>query len=396
LVADTDAGSGAALGAESITSISDVVERLLSESGAPVEALFVLGTDPAYQAPGLFARAIERIPLVVSFASLADDTALMADWILPQPHYLERWDLFNAAPGTVFSLASLARPVLEEPLCDVRAPAEVFLDIARREGGEFAEVLDYKDLGALIRAEVKSIAASRRGSVMGTAFDEDLAELMDRSGWWAPRYRSARELWDQMQETGGWWDPIYDHGDFQRVLHRSGGRFEFRPDLLSELAPSITPSMDVPSEGAGLGEGDVALRLFEPLPIAGARGSELPFLQAILDPALEENWDSWVEIHPETAALLGIRNQDQVELQSRHGKATLRARVTERVVPGLAALPVGLGRRGGGRWTAGRGANAFELVSSLPTTLSDRGKDERVQVRLALVDEPGRQRERRT
>ena len=43
----------------------------------------------------------------------------------------------------------------------------------------------------------------------------------------------------------------------------------------------------------------------------------------------------------------------------------MRARVlrTDRVVPGVAAMPVGLGKRAGGRWAAGRGVNPLRLAS---------------------------------
>jgi hypothetical protein len=41
---------------------------------------------------------------------------------------------------------------------------------------------------------------------------------------------------------------------------------------------------------------------------------------------------------------------------------TVRAMVTERVVPDLIAIPLGLGKRGGGRWVSRVGANPLRLV----------------------------------
>jgi sulfite reductase (NADPH) flavoprotein alpha-component len=47
----------------------------------------------------------------------------------------------------------------------------------------------------------------------------------------------------------------------------------------------------------------------------------------------------FVEIHPQDAAELGIRNQDKVEVRSRRGFAVLPAVVTERVLPGSSFAP---------------------------------------------------------
>ncbi|NWC77058.1 molybdopterin-dependent oxidoreductase [Pseudomonas sp. P7759] len=47
----------------------------------------------------------------------------------------------------------------------------------------------------------------------------------------------------------------------------------------------------------------------------------------------------FVELHPEDAAMLGIKNKDQVEIRSQRGRAVLPAVVTERVRPGNCFAP---------------------------------------------------------
>lgn len=107
----------------------------------------------------------------------------------------------------------------------------------------------------------------------------------------------------------------------------------------------------------------LALLLFEPLPIAGGSGAELPFLQAILDPGHEARWETWAEIHPESAEKLGIADLDWVRVAAQHGSIVVQARVGPRVVPGVVAIPVGQGKKAGGRWARGVGANPMLLVS---------------------------------
>jgi molybdopterin-containing oxidoreductase family iron-sulfur binding subunit len=174
-----------------------------------------------------------------------------------------------------------------------------------------------------------------------------------------------------MLETGGWWDPFYDHSNWQRVLRTSSGRHEFRADLLTALSKI---GVAVPSRSASAANADgataedeaagkLSLLLFEPLPVAAGCGAELPFLQAILDPGLEERWETWVEVHPDTARGLGIQDRDWVQVGSDAGRIEARARVTPRIAPGVAAVPVGLGKRSGGRWARGVGANPLHLLS---------------------------------
>jgi hypothetical protein len=166
-------------------------------------------------------------------------------------------------------------------------------------------------------------------------------------------------LWSRLQESGGWWDPFYDHGDWGRVLRTSSGRFELRPDLVRQFASSQ-------SDAAG----GLALILFEPLPIAGGSGAELPFLQALLDPGLQERWECWGEIHPETAAALQIHDGSPIRVTSGREAIVVHARVTERIVRGAIAIPLGLGKAAGGRWAEGLGANPLRLLDPTREPLS--------------------------
>lgn len=52
------------------------------------------------------------------------------------------------------------------------------------------------------------------------------------------------------------------------------------------------------------------------------------------------NPGSFVEIHPQDAAELGIKNKDKVEIRSRRGHAILPALITDRVLPGCCFAPI--------------------------------------------------------
>ena len=342
-----------------------LAEAVIAGSPYRAEAIFLVGCDPAFASacPERFAAALERVPLVVSLSGMPDDSALLSDWILPEAHFLERSDLWTTPPGVAYPLVSLSEPAVARPVHDVRPAAEIFFELARRTGGEVAAAFPWKDEAALRKAEIEGLYRARRGALMGTPFDEAWARMMEGAGWWSPGYSSAEELHRRAQDSGGWWDPFYDHADWKRVLQTPSGRFELHPEL---LAASSRRRASAPDAGGSR----LALLLFEPLPVSGGTGSELPFLQAILDPGHEEAWETWVELHPETAEQLKVHDRAMVRVVSGEGTIGARARVTSRVVAGAAAMPVGLGRKGGGRWAAGIGSNPLRLVTRARDPLS--------------------------
>jgi len=372
-----------------------LAEAILAGSPYRIEVLVVLGADPLYASasPARFAAAMEKVPLVVTFAGIPDDTALHADWILPEAHFLERWELWTTPPGIAYPLASLSQPALARPLHDARPAAEVFFELARRTGLESA--LPWKDLPTLLRAEMDGLYSARRGAVMGAPFDEAWVRMMEGAGWWAPGYGSPDELWRRAQESGGWWDPFYDHEDWKRVLQTESGRYEFRADLLRPRSPTAVPAEASAGPAPGSDRAAVrsfALLLFEPLPIAGGGGAELPFLQGILDPGHAEGWETWVEIHPESAASLGVRDGEWVRVRSSRAMMVARARVTPRVVAGVAAIPVGLGKKGGGRWAKDSGANPLRLLEPSRDPLSGLPDFDATVVQISAAEDPRRER----
>jgi molybdopterin-containing oxidoreductase family iron-sulfur binding subunit len=216
-------------------------------------------------------------------------------------------------------------------------------------------------------------------------YDEAWARMMEGAGWWAPGYSSAEELWKKAVETGGWWDPFYDHADWKRVLQTDSGRFELHPELLAADPRRRAGVIETDTARAGDDPSaqKLALLLFEPLAISGGTGAELPFLQRILDPGHEEAWETWVELHPETAARLRVKDRSMVRVPSGQGVITARARVTPRVVAGAAAMPVGLGKRGGGRWAAGVGSNPLRLLGVARDPLSGAADPAATPVQIA-------------
>ncbi len=83
-----------------------------------VSALFVLGPNPVYQAPGdiPFAAIYAKVPLRVHAGLHIDETAAISNWHLPLAHALEDWSDARSPDG----LATIIQPVVR-PLYDSRS-----------------------------------------------------------------------------------------------------------------------------------------------------------------------------------------------------------------------------------------------------------------------------------
>jgi molybdopterin-containing oxidoreductase family iron-sulfur binding subunit len=97
--------------AHSVDQTSNLRDLVQDMHAGRVEVLFILGTNPVYEAPAdiEFADALENVPLRVHLGLYQDETAVECHWHIPEAHYLESWGDARAFDGTV----SIAQPLIE-------------------------------------------------------------------------------------------------------------------------------------------------------------------------------------------------------------------------------------------------------------------------------------------
>ena len=91
-------------------------------------------------------------------------------------------------------------------------------------------------------------------------------------------------------------------------------------------------------------------------------GGHLPYLLTTVGPHLREWWTTWVEVNPETADHLGLRDRDLVMLESEAGVIRARAKLFAGIPPGALGVPLGVGHNSG-TFAQIEGGNPAELVS---------------------------------
>jgi anaerobic selenocysteine-containing dehydrogenase len=147
----------------------------------------------------------------------------------------------------------------------------------------------------------------------------------------------------------------------------------------------LLPRYEEPGfEGDGI-EYPLHLRTFKPVTYTERWPPNIPWLQEIYGLHVQEKWDSWVELNPETAHQLGIRDGDRVRVESTQGGVESRARLWPGTPPDVVAIPLGQGHTVGGRWAENRGANPNELIAPLIDRLSGELATQSTRVRVRRI-----------
>jgi len=293
-----------------------------------------------------FQEALARVPFIVSFATLLDDTALQADLILPDHAALESWGDVIPQGSAREAVVGLIQPVVT-PLGDTRQIPDSLLATAHRLGGGMAASLPFQSYREMVKGAMRRRIAPARGTDFETA-------------------------WTELLRQGGLFGKIGSTGEgFRRAT------------------AAAWPEPGEPRFAGDEKEYPLHLQVFPSTAFYDGRGAPLPWLQQLPDPMSTVVWDSWVEINPRTAAELGISHGDLVEVTSPAGSLRAPAVIYPGIRPDMVAIPLGQGQQGGGRYARGRGANPLSLLAMIDEGTEPRPAWHATRVRLTRVSEKG-------
>ena len=309
---------------------TDWADRILA--GTEVEVLFLHQSNPVASAPDpdKVKRALDRIPLVVSFSPFLDETAQRAHLVLPDHTYLERWQDAVAPASVPYSVWGLVQPVTD-PMHDTRATGDVLLDLAARMDGEVSTAFPWPDMETLIRQRTQHLAAMKRGNLFATAFRQSEGRELATRGWWIPHDLGASVFWSKVRETGGWSDPYYDDVGRTGASERADRRV-FLPPPGGSL---------VSAEAPGTPEYPLLLVPYRVLTLASGSTPLMPWLLENPGPLTGAAWEAWVEVNPSTAKELDLVADRKVRVVSEHGEFQARLKIHSGAQPGVVTAPYG-------------------------------------------------------
>ena len=305
--------------------------RILAGQPYPVNALFLMATNPVANHPagGEFAAALARIPLVVSFSPFPDESTRLADLILPDHAFLERWQDDPVTHLAGFACWSLGRPAAL-PRHQTRSTGDVLLQLAKRLGGGVAESLGWEKYEDLLYESARGLHEAKRGYVGAPREDE-------RQGRWSPEFESYDDFWEALVKRGAWWDPAPPPSRRGLFKTRSGKLQLFAADPIGEVLARPEPE----SPAAVTDESfPLILNTYRLATRPAGGGGNQPWLVESAAVPVGGAWRSWVEIHPEDAGRLAVKNGDPVWVESSKGRLRLGARVRTGGLPGVVHIPL--------------------------------------------------------
>lgn len=117
--------------------VASILPKKIDEG--KVKAAFICQTNPVrgYTNPKVMADSLEKLELMVVIDVQMSETALVADYVLPEPSYLERDDVIEGIPGGKPAIA-LRQKVIEKVYPHTVPADQIFTEIAKAAGiGEY-------------------------------------------------------------------------------------------------------------------------------------------------------------------------------------------------------------------------------------------------------------------
>jgi anaerobic selenocysteine-containing dehydrogenase/Fe-S-cluster-containing dehydrogenase component len=301
--------------------IKEIVEAM--RDGA-VDVLVIAGGNPAYSMPPAYAfsEASKRVGYVIWMGEVPDESAELANLLIPTHHALETWR--DTAPRA--GLYGLGQPVMQ-PVFRSRALHDILIDSAHLGAGAAAQAIAYENAADAINTSWQDL----QGKIGGGA--------------------TPKQFWNDARRHGG----VFQDAKPATVT------FSLDQDLVTDLRgqPPTAPT-------------ELVLWAFPHIFLYDGRGADKPWLQEIPDPVTQIVWDTWAEIHPDTAAKLGLKKDyeqtrlfagiDVVKIATPGGPIELTATISSLVKPGVIAVPFGQGHTSYGRYARGIGVNPFSFL----------------------------------
>ncbi len=290
-------------------SIAALFDRVKSSKKSPVDALFVYQSNPCYTMRDVksIEEAVKKIPFVVNFSSVMDETAANSNIILPSHIFLERYEDVPGSAGLVEAVTGLSVPVVQ-PEFDTKNPGDSILMIAKALKGSIASSFPWENYQECLK------------SITGAMWDKLSQDGYVKKDVKFPYMKPAADFSFSAQNTGSV-EMEGSHGSFPLVL--------------------------IPVDN---------MRLF------GGNFASSPFAVKTVSDKVIKKHDILVELNPVTAKKSGLSHGDYAMLATPKGTAKVRINIFEGIMPGLIGMDEGLGHKAENVFIKGKGVNVNELV----------------------------------
>lgn len=318
------------------------------------------------------------MPFLITSTIVYDESSALADIILPDVTYLERWDWEDMVSANQIAEFYIRQPLVK-PLGEARCQGDVWPDLAKRIGFELA----WKDKKDYVRQSCNMTPGVKEAG----GFD-----YMVKKGVWhdpnaKPNYGFYNKKIDVSgdgvildKETGVYWNwkktGAKSGADAQKAgyLKTAGaksayvaqaidgqaliayppntkftksGLLDFYSDNFIKKGLPAFPTYTPIPEHEKMAKDDMILTTYKVAVHTHSRTSHCKWLAEI-----KHDNPAW--INAKTAAERGIKDGDPIKVKSQLGSITTTAYVTEGIIPGVIAISYHLGRKFSGIYGSGK------------------------------------------
>ncbi len=307
-------------------------DAILSGRPYPIKAFISFAGNPALSWPDAarVAWAFHALEFVAVIDLYLTETARMADIVLPATTFMERTDLNDSlrVPLAPLSYVHLRQQAIT-PRHEAWPEWRIINGLAARLG--LADLFPFNDAESLMDHVLEPAGLSCRTlkeqHPSGLVYAEAAPGRFLGKGFLTPS--GKMELHSPGLEAAGF-DPA-------PVYREPAQSPVSRPDIVADYPLIFTTGARLEAT-------------------SGTWTHNLPLLRKLVQ-------ENWVEINPETAGKLGVREGSRVAVETPRGRIELPARVTDAVPPQVVAIPFGWGHDAGRRLAGSTpGANPNILI----------------------------------
>ena len=331
------------------------------DSLAGLNTVFIDDIDLAYafSSDAKVADTLGKIKNVIIFANESNESVTANALVLPSGTSLEKWGDSNVKTGLYsISQATMLPTNGNKPM----SAEDIILKIAAGKGLKAPVAAPISTEEMVNNEAIETVQATEATEAAETpqapAVTAVAAPELDAKSfytylqaWW------EATVYPQFKEAGG-------KGDFNQFWIDSLQKGFYASTTKSDAVKATIKLSALPSgkSNALSGSGDLDLVLF-PHPYVGTgRHANRPWAREVPDPLSGFSWDTWIEVHPETAEKLGLKKNKGAVIKTAKGSENVGWFGSPGVRKDTVAIVMGGGKTKSGRY-AGYGVNANALIS---------------------------------
>ncbi|KIX14845.1 molybdopterin-containing oxidoreductase family protein [Dethiosulfatarculus sandiegensis] len=335
-----------------VTNLAALAEGAVKGDPYKPGAVIIVGSNPLFTGPqaNLIREMLDKAPLVVAVTPFMDETAQLADVVLPAKTFLESWGDSGTAYGSPVSAYGIHKPLIAEP-GEAKATGDCLLALAKVMGGEVAKALDFDNMEKVLKTKCADMGDFRKLAEKGYWVQEKplIGKFCFSTSSGRPEFKSSglEIVLMRMAEKAGNKDFLAGLGIDPKKADLAAMPHYQKPQALAKVDKKYPLLMaGIPS-----------------LRTAQASLPASPYMMKVLsDETLAYKNNLVVEINPATAAELGLAEDDGIAIESASGEIKAIVHLFEGAAPGMVFVPMGLGHTAFGEYLKDKGDNFQKAV----------------------------------